>query len=144
MNSAEVLRYHELTIRETVVPAGKVITVMNMKGGVGTTTVAMHLGRFLARYKLPADAVPRKVLVIDYDPQFNLSQAFLPAKVYFELESKRKTTIAIRVDDDANLNSYQLQVPGNETPPPVATLATRVFTTQSGDILDIVFPLPLT
>ena len=73
---------------------GTVVTVMNMKGGVGKTTVAMHLGGILGRYKFTA-ARTRKVLLIDYDPQFNLSQAFLPAKTYFDLESKRRTTISI-------------------------------------------------
>ena len=31
---------------------GTVVTIMNMKGGVGKTTVAMHLGGIIARYKL--------------------------------------------------------------------------------------------
>src|SRR2546426_875019 len=99
---------------------GAVITVMNMKGGVGKTTVAMHLGGMLARYKSGASVSARKVLVVDYDPQFNLSQAFIPAAKYFELESARKTTIAILIDDDSALNPYHLQVPGNHTPPKVS------------------------
>jgi len=57
---------------------GIVITVMNMKGGVGKTTVSMHLAGVFARYMIGNK--PRKILAIDYDPQFNLSQAFLPAK----------------------------------------------------------------
>ena len=56
---------------------GKVLTIMNMKGGVGKTTVAMHLAGFIARYNLGKS---RRVLAIDYDPQFNLSQALIPAK----------------------------------------------------------------
>jgi cellulose biosynthesis protein BcsQ len=61
-----------------------VITVMNMKGGVGKTTVAIHLAGVIARYLV--NNKPRKVLAIDYDPQFNMSQAFLPAKTYFALD----------------------------------------------------------
>jgi chromosome partitioning protein len=104
---------------------GVVITVMNMKGGVGKTTVAMHLAGVAARYKL--NDKPRKVLAIDYDPQFNLSQAFLPAKSYFALEKQRKTTLSILLDDEEHLNPYHLQVPGNHTPPKVSDVATRIY-----------------
>ena len=31
---------------------GTVVTVMNMKGGVGKTTVAMHLGGLISRYEI--------------------------------------------------------------------------------------------
>ncbi len=116
---------------------GVVVTVMNMKGGVGKTTVAMHLAGITARYSLGAEA-RRKILLIDYDPQFNLSQAFLPASTYFPLEKARKTTIAILIDDDTNIDPYHLQVPGNHTPPKVADVATRVFTYKDGGCLDIV------
>jgi chromosome partitioning protein len=104
---------------------GTVVTVMNMKGGVGKTTVAMHLGGMLGRYKFGAKN--RTTLLIDYDPQFNLSQAFLPAKTYFDLEAKRKTTLAVLLDDDSNLDPYQLQVPGNHTPPKVDDIVTHVY-----------------
>lgn len=104
---------------------GIVITVMNMKGGVGKTTVSMHLAGVFARYMIGNK--PRKILAIDYDPQFNLSQAFLPAKTYFALEKERKTTLSILLDDESNLDPYKLQVPGNHTPPKVANVATRVY-----------------
>jgi chromosome partitioning protein len=48
-----------------------VVPVMNMKGGVGKTTICAHVGRLLARRK--QGGVHKKVLPIDYDPQFNLS-----------------------------------------------------------------------
>lgn len=104
---------------------GVVITVMNMKGGVGKTTVAMHLAGICARLKI--EGKPRKILAIDYDPQFNMSQAFLPAKTYFALEQQRKTTLSILLDDELSLDPYQLQVPGNHTPPKVADLASRIY-----------------
>jgi len=104
---------------------GVVITVMNMKGGVGKTTVAMHLAGVTARYAL--NHKPRKVLAIDYDPQFNMSQAFLAPKTYFALEKQRKTTLSILLDDDTNLDPFKLQVPGNHEPPKVSALTTRIF-----------------
>src|SRR5690242_13912844 len=90
----------------------KVLTVMNMKGGVGKTTVTMHLAGMFAR-SVWSGGKPHKVLAIDYDPQFNLSQAFLPPKEYFAAEKKRKTTLSILLDDDTELDPYKLQVPGS-------------------------------
>jgi chromosome partitioning protein len=104
---------------------GIVVTVMNMKGGVGKTTVSTHLAGLLGRYSVQKK--PRKVLAIDYDPQFNMSQTFLAPKTYFQLEKDRKTTLSILLDDDTDLNPYQLQVPGNHNPPDIAELRTRLY-----------------
>lgn len=49
---------------------GKVISVINMKGGVGKTTLTKELGYFMAKNK------NKKVLFIDLDPQSNLTQSF--------------------------------------------------------------------
>jgi chromosome partitioning protein len=114
-----------------------VVTVMNMKGGVGKTTVSMHLAGTAALYSIGADR-GRKVLLIDYDPQFNLSQAFLEPNKYFAIERQRKTTIAILMDDDTVLNPYELQVPGNHIPPKVVDLVTNVFRERNGGRLDII------
>jgi hypothetical protein len=108
------------------VKVGVVVTVMNMKGGVGKTTIAVHLAGIAARFTYNK-APPRKVLAIDYDPQFNMSQSLLPPKDYFMLEKQRKTTMAILVDDDIDLNPFQLQVPGNHNPPSVDSIATKLF-----------------
>lgn len=116
---------------------GTVVTVMNMKGGVGKTTVAMHLAGAMARYLISPTKKPLKVLAIDYDPQFNMSQAFLPAKTYFNLESTRKTTLSILFDDDTALDPYKLQVPGSHNPPSVNSLTTALYKTKNG-VLDII------
>ncbi|WP_310131593.1 ParA family protein [Paraburkholderia terricola] len=116
---------------------GTVVTVMNMKGGVGKTTVTMHLAGMITRMQ-QTSGKPVKVLAIDYDPQFNLSQAFLPAKTYFELEKLRKTSIAVLLEDDSDLNPYQLQVSGNLIPPAVSDIASRVLSMPNGSLLDLV------
>jgi len=115
---------------------GTIVTIMNMKGGVGKTTVAMHLGGVISRYKFPDKR--RKVLLVDYDPQFNLSQAFIPPIKYFSLEKELKTTLAILQDDETDLDPYRLQVPGNQVPPKVVDLIYKVYNFVDGTKLDII------
>lgn len=115
---------------------GIVVTVMNMKGGVGKTTVACHLAGIIARYQI--DNKKRKVLLIDYDPQFNASQAFIPPKIYFDLEKKGKTILSVLVEDEKNLDPYRLQVPDNEIPPEVDSIVYPIFSRGEEMRLDII------
>ncbi|MEC1555124.1 AAA family ATPase [Bacillus haynesii] len=58
---------------------GKIISFINMKGGVGKTTLSIGVADYLAHYKGQENF---KVLLIDADPQFNATQALLDS--YYE------------------------------------------------------------
>lgn len=58
---------------------GKVVSFINMKGGVGKTTLCLGLGEYLAHYK------NMKILFIDLDPQFNLTQSVMN---YYNLDEE--------------------------------------------------------
>ncbi|MCY8914284.1 AAA family ATPase [Bacillus atrophaeus] len=62
---------------------GKVISFINMKGGVGKTTLCIGIGEFLANYR------NKKILFIDVDPQFNTTQTLLDI---FNLEEEYMDT----------------------------------------------------
>jgi chromosome partitioning protein len=104
---------------------GQVVTVMNMKGGVGKTTVTAHLAGMIATYKVGGKRL--RVLAIDYDPQFNLSQVFLEPPTYFELEKQYKTSLAILQDRETDLDPFQIQVPGKAVPPSLEKIAKAIF-----------------
>jgi len=55
----------------STMPSPICISVINMKGGVGKTTIAALLSSYAAR------SLGREVLAIDLDPQANLSQALM-------------------------------------------------------------------
>lgn len=59
---------------------GKVISIINMKGGVGKTTLTKEIGTFLSENR------NHSVLLIDVDPQLNLTQALF--KKYGFAQSK--------------------------------------------------------
>ena len=63
------------------------ISVINMKGGVGKTTIATMLGRYAAQH------LNRRVLAIDLDPQANLSQALMEEGSYRQFFNSRTPSI---------------------------------------------------
>ncbi|OME04669.1 hypothetical protein BSK64_15605 [Paenibacillus odorifer] len=56
---------------------GKVISFINMKGGVGKTTLCREVGLYLTEYYEKPDHSKLNVLLIDIDPQANLTQSLL-------------------------------------------------------------------
>ncbi len=80
-----------------------VISFMNMKGGVGKTTICVNIAGQLAQ-----DG--NKVLVIDNDPQMNASQYLLKANIIEQLILEKKTIYSLYKDStDEDLYSMSGQ-----------------------------------
>ncbi len=114
-----------------------VVTVMNMKGGVGKTTVTVHLAAATAAYRWGTSKAFR-VLAIDYDPQFNLTQSLIKQPRYQELSDNNRTILSVLVDSKKDLNPYELQVPNSDVPPKVLDIVENVHRYKSGAVLDVV------
>lgn len=68
--------------------AMQAISFMNMKGGVGKTTIAVNVAYGLAALH------DKKVLMVDCDPQFNATQYLLEDEIYLRhIEDRTKGTI---------------------------------------------------
>jgi chromosome partitioning protein len=113
-----------------------VLTVMNMKGGVGKTTVACLLAGMAAREPLGRSS-PSRVLLIDYDPQFNASQMYLSARTYFRLEEEYKTTLSILLDRSTSIDPFSLQNITSFPPPRPSSICHNVFG-GGQSVLDII------
>ncbi len=66
-----------------------VVAIMNLKGGVGKTTLSAQLaGAYQARHK-------NRVLLIDFDPQYNLTQLFFPGVAADKAIASDKSVISL-------------------------------------------------
>lgn len=77
----------------------QVISVVNMKGGVGKTTLALNLADCLAR------SHQKRVAVLDVDPQFNATQCLISGEDYVALLRRRGDTILNVFDGERNIQA---------------------------------------
>lgn len=95
---------------------GKVISFINMKGGVGKTTLAVNIGYTLSR------EYNKKVLLIDIDPQMNATQYTLKEDQILEIMKNPKKTIFGILSDEPNLPTAISQDRKNEPQNPIFTI----------------------
>lgn len=68
------------------------IALLNMKGGVGKTTLAFNLAWYLHKKE------PANVLLIDLDPQFNATQCVMDYKTFVDHRKKKGTIADLLID----------------------------------------------
>ncbi|MGX9685526.1 ParA family protein, partial [Deinococcus wulumuqiensis] len=68
----------------------KIISFINMKGGVAKSTLLVNVADFLSRRE------GRRVLIIDVDPQFNATQMLISPQNYIRhLQDGRNTILDV-------------------------------------------------
>lgn len=98
-----------------------VVSILNMKGGVGKTTVAAHIFRVLYhRHEVPT-------LLIDLDPQFNLTQCVVSKKKYEGVE-KTPNTIMSAFEPQPSNDFFEIKTTNN-APPSASSIAMRLRST---------------
>ncbi|KAA6482208.1 ParA family protein [Bacillus swezeyi] len=89
-----------------------VVSFLNMKGGVGKTTLCINIAYTLVKH------FSKKVLLIDMDPQFNASQSLMTkyydTEKYFALKQEGKTVIKIFENNFSLITSEEKEVKENK------------------------------
>lgn len=89
-----------------------VVSVLNMKGGVGKTTISAHVFRMLYM------RLKKSTLLVDFDPQFNLTQTVISQSDYEKYKHASKTVLSV-MEPQHNQSIFTVNTqPG---PPPKET-----------------------
>lgn len=105
-----------------------IVSFINMKGGVGKTTLTVNIGYALAHQH------KKKVLIVDCDPQFNTSTYLMRGKEYLKHISNKHTILNIFVPDwpgaISTLDGREIE----KHPPTLDSCRFRVFRKASGHL----------
>jgi len=88
------------------------ISLINMKGGVGKSTLTVNLAWHFAAYR----EWHKKILVVDLDPQFNASQYLLGVREYENILKSNKPTIWDVFEQGTKTPSGSLALPSSDAP----------------------------
>jgi chromosome partitioning protein len=105
--------------------AATAVALINMKGGVGKSTLTANLGWFCAYKK------NKRVLLVDLDPQFNLSQYVLGSMAYEKHVAELKPTVVDVLEHPGQVGSKR-----KDTQPRSAICGVRKW--DDGSSLDLV------
>lgn len=86
----------------------KTISLINMKGGVGKTTLAVNIADFLA------NSEGKRVLLVDVDPQFNATQCVMDGEKYVEYVKSDGFTIVDIFDSNTRVKTSLVDGSGEE------------------------------
>lgn len=103
-----------------------VLAVLNMKGGVGKTTVSAHVFRELYRQLL------KNTLVIDFDPQFNLTQTLVIQTRYEKLKQQNQTILSV-MEQEPNLSLFGI-TGGSQSPPDLEDVSILMKQLGGGEV----------
>ncbi|MGX1320084.1 hypothetical protein AB7M17_003537 [Bradyrhizobium sp. USDA 377] len=99
-------------------PFVPVVAVLNMKGGVGKTTLSANIFRVLFERRRAA------TLLLDLDPQFNLTQALFTRSVYDKLKNSGKTILPV-MEPPSSVGLFDVAT--SSVPPPAAASLNHTF-----------------
>ncbi|HZY91764.1 MAG TPA: ParA family protein [Thermoplasmata archaeon] len=106
----------------------KKVAIVNLKGGVGKSTITANLAWHYTYHR----DWNKKVLVVDLDPQFNVSQYLLGAQQYLKkLEAGLRTTWDV-------LEQHTTTPQGSPPALDPRQTVTNVFDHEDGSVLDLV------
>ena len=88
-----------------------VVAVLNMKGGVGKTTISAHVMRVLYHHHRI------KTLLVDLDPQFNLSQTLISRAIYDRIKASNRTVLSV-MEPSPPIGLHDIRT--SASPPPKA------------------------
>lgn len=111
-----------------------VVAVLNMKGGVGKTTISAHVFRHLYSH------LKKRVLLIDFDPQFNLTQAVISQASYESYKLDGRTIFSV-MEDSPSLSIFKVST--TLGPPPsldTVSVALRKFPNTDPEINLLLVP----